>query len=416
MPLYAFILGRKPLLSIAEICQTKADTDKIVDIGRESLILERPETFKNPQDTLNRLGGTVKIAEIFAELKGNKAEISAAVSDYLLKKFQDRINKVSYGISAYSFAQRHESFLKEVLKKVKKELTAAGLKNRFINHNFKNVENAAIKGEGLLTKGAEIVIIQGKDGYFLGETKALQDFEYYSHRDYNRPARDPRLGMLPPKLAQMMINFSGFSTLEGHSAKKPTVYDPFVGIGTVLSEGFLLGYDLMGSDLDPENIKKAQQNLDWLIQQKSEAAWPFVHLFSQDATRLGKKDLPRPVDLIVTESYLGPPVSQFPSRENIAKTFGNIRETIFGFFKTVKPLLRPSTPIVISLLFYRDKNRFHFIEDLLPKIVGLGYEVRPLLPKELKNRFNLGTSQKESLLYDRPDQVVGREIWKLVRK
>jgi hypothetical protein len=37
---------------------------------------------------------------------------------------------------------------------------------------------------------------------------ALQDFESYSKRDYGRPARDPRTGSLPPKLAQILINLA----------------------------------------------------------------------------------------------------------------------------------------------------------------------------------------------------------------
>lgn len=47
----------------------------------------------------------------------------------------------------------------------------------------------------------------GKSAYF-GVTIAYQDVDAYAQRDMDK-TRDMGVGMLPPKLAQMMINLSG---------------------------------------------------------------------------------------------------------------------------------------------------------------------------------------------------------------
>ena len=61
----------------------------------------------------------------------------------------------------------------------------------------------------LLEKGAEICIIGGKEKVYTAKTLVVQDFEDYGRRDYQRPVRDEQQGMIPPKVAQIMLNLSG---------------------------------------------------------------------------------------------------------------------------------------------------------------------------------------------------------------
>lgn len=420
MTQYAFILGRKHQLSIAELCSVLGPKAKIIDIVPEALIAELPEPLANPQLSLDRLGGTISVAEIFSQTKKDKSAIVPAVAEFLTTKFQGRPNKLNYGISLSSFTQKHEEILKKSLINLKKSLVKAEIKSRFINKNFRNPENAAIHGEKLLQDGAHITIVQGNDHYYYGNTVALQDIEKYSQRDYDRPGRDPHLGMLPPKLAQIMINLAGKTTLEYSPEKSPDqtplLYDPFVGIGTVLTEGLLLGYDVAGSDINPVALTKAKQNIDWTVGKFKLTPTHTPQLFNKDATQLNRKDLPEPPALIVTESYLGPPVSQFPLPDNIRKTFANIDETLFKFFKAIKPLVKTGTPIVISFLAYKRADRFFFLENIVQDITKLGFEAQPLIPKNISAKFNLKTFARLGLIYDRPDQIVCREIWRFVSK
>lgn len=420
MPTYAFILGRKHLLSIAELCSTIADSNDIFDIKWEALVAKFSKPLRSPQQTLNRLGGTIKIAEIFAEIPLNqKDKIAQTIGDYLKKKFEDASSKIRYGVSIYNIEDRHENFLKKILIFIKKFLTKNEIKSRFINHNFKNLENAAIQGEKLLQDGAEIVIIQGNKSLYIGETKALQDFENYSKRDYDRPGRDPHLGMLPPKLAQIMINLTGLTTLEQPVPGAKTIYDSFCGVGTVLTEGLLMGYKVIGSDVKPEVITKSEENIHFTLKNFSQTkenqktAW---RLFQQDATKITKTDLPEAISAVVTETFLGPPVSKFPSSDQVQKTFTNIRWLVSGFLKAIHPLLKNGTPVVFSLLVYRQQQRFVFIERLAEEVEKIGYEVVPLIPASILQKHGLQAARKPTLVYDRPDQIVGREIWKLMVK
>ncbi len=424
---YAFILGRKNLLSIAELCQVlhqevlqegkkgeAVEQPKIIDITRETLTAALPYPLKNPQESLNRLGGTIKIAKVFAETS-TKEEIPKLVSAFLIEKFKDHPTKIPYGISLYSFTDIHENFLKKTLISIKKDMVAADLKSRFINNNFRNLESAAIYHEKLLQKGAEVIIIQGKYKFVIAETQALQDFENYGHRDFDRPMRDPRLGMLPPKVAQIMINLAGLDSINQAPNPNRTLYDPFAGVGTVLTEGLMMGYSVVGSDISDEVIQKAQKNLDWTRNQVYVPGQK-ARLFTKDATLLNAKDLPETIDAIITESWLGPAVSHLPPTENIHKTFEHIRETLLRFFKAIHRFTKPGTPVVISLLTYRAQGRFLFIENLVEKISAIGFEIEEVIPQEIQIQHGLRGYPRKGLIYDRPDQIVAREIWKFVRR
>jgi tRNA G10 N-methylase Trm11 len=421
MNTYAFILGRKHLLSIAEICNVLKKEDRIIDLRPEVLIAELHTPLADAQKSLDKLGGTIKIAQIFAEIPSDSTNqtVASAISQRLIEIIKDQTTKFSYGVSAYSLAQKHEIFLKNILNNIKKNLVANELKSRFINNNFKNPENAAIKGEKLLIKGAEIIVFQGNHKLFIGRTEALQDFESYGKRDFERPARDAKLGMLPPKLAQIMINLSGLNTLDTvkYVTETPhiTIFDPFVGIGTIPMEALLMDYNVIGSDISQEVLDKCKKNMDWIRNEYYNPGQK-MNLFQTDATTLNKDDLPDPVSAVVTESFLGPPMAVCPPPEEIHKIFAKISETLYRFFKAIYNCVPKNTPIVISFPVYRRQDRFFFIENLVDKIIGIGYSIESLIPKEISTRYDIRSYDRESLIYDRPEQIVGREIWKFIRK
>jgi len=60
----------------------------------------------------------------------------------------------------------------------------------------------------LIESGIEFCLIVDKNRVFLGKTLVVQPFKDLSKRDFGRPARDDHSGMIPPKLAQMMINLA----------------------------------------------------------------------------------------------------------------------------------------------------------------------------------------------------------------
>lgn len=432
METYAFILGRKKLLSIAELCHVLTQKDHIIDIKNEVLVASMDTPIGNPSQSLNKLGGVTKIARIFAELPVSQQYFAKEITLHLLEHFKDRDTKVTYGLSTYNFSQGNEQILRNLLIQTKNALKKEGLKCRFINKNFHNLVSAAIAGEKLITEGAEIIIIQGTHKTYLGHTIAIQDFEDYSARDYDRPARDAKLGMLPPKLAQIMINLGGLTRLSTQTMEQishadrpenrfesPTLYDPFAGVGTVLTEGLLLGYNVVGSDIEPLNIDKIDKNIEW-TRNKYFTPNLTARTFTADATTLNQMQLPDKIDLIVTESYLGPPRAQLPTKDEIKHNFHYIEELIARFFKQLNELLPPPetqvVPIIISFPVYRGQRDYIRLENLVPKISQLGFHTEPLIPKNIAVKYDLKFDQnRDSHIYDRPDQVVGREIFRFVK-
>lgn len=62
------------------------------------------------------------------------------------------------------------------------------------------------------------------------------------------------IGMMPPKLVQMMLNI----VLENKSTR-PAIYDPFCGLGTTLIEAANMGITrIYGSDLSKEMVTASQ--------------------------------------------------------------------------------------------------------------------------------------------------------------
>jgi len=59
----------------------------------------------------------------------------------------------------------------------------------------------------LVERNADFTIISAGDMEYFGKTIWIQDIENYSKIDYVK-TRDMVVGMLPPKLAQMMIHIS----------------------------------------------------------------------------------------------------------------------------------------------------------------------------------------------------------------
>jgi tRNA (guanine10-N2)-dimethyltransferase len=116
------------------------------------------------------------------------------------------------------------------------------------------VTAAQLSANHVLRSGFELLVVIDGKRMILALTIGVQDIDWYNRRDYGRPARSAKVGMLPPKLAQVMVN----------TTKASTVYDPFCGTGVVLQEALLMGRLAVGSDLSPEMVEASRRNLDWL--------------------------------------------------------------------------------------------------------------------------------------------------------
>lgn len=247
MPYYISHLGHNQALSIAELYKALKATDMTIHHGGYlsfSSIYNRSEV----QAKFPTLGGQRLIAEIF------KDHVSWRDQDQALL---DAIDS-TMGDNKYQFAlssNKHME-LQNIAMNFKKQLVKEGKSIRIINKNNSPISPALAKKERIGIKAFEWHIIdRGNDECIIAETIAFQDIDSYSDRDMGK-SRDMQVGMLPPKLSQILLNLA---ELKPHQA----FYDPFCGLGTLPIEA--LRYEdmlIIGSDIEENLVVKTQSNLE----------------------------------------------------------------------------------------------------------------------------------------------------------
>jgi len=405
MAKYLFELGRIPDISIAELNSLLGE-ENLVGTVEHFALYEIKKTILNSrtaQSFQDRLGGTIRSAEIVAEfpLKGQKLEelkskIETSLEEVLTDHFKDRSGKIPFALTAINIPDNPKVFLKFFLNFSKKILKSLGFNSRFVNKPWSNPTSAQIYKSGSVSKGIDLIIIGGNDILYIAKTVSIQNIDKYSYRDYEKPFRDARMGMLPPKLAQIMINLAEPSP----SRTNQIIFDPFCGSGTILMEAMLQGKDAIGSDIDKKAVEGTTENLYWLTRKFENTPKEFV-IFQKDAQEIIEKDFPLMPDAIVTETHLGPPVSRIPTEENLRKTFENLTSLHLNWLSGIAKIIPPKTRIVLCLpAFKKAKSSYIYFPDFESIAKETGFRVI--------NRSDSAT--KKPLIYDRPDQIVAREI------
>ena len=108
---------------------------------------------------------------------------------------------------------------------------------------------------------------------------------------------------------------------------------------------------------------------------------------------------------------MGPPLSDFPALPFLEKVMKDLENLYIGFFKNLAAQISKGTPIVFLLPYWKRRGapgsaqKISLSDRLVTKIEALGYSKAVFTPLKVT-----------SLFYERPDQVVGREIVKFVKK
>ncbi len=438
MPKIIAVHGRQPKLGIAEL-ESLFGADKIQPLPSGTSILSDVD----PQDfPMNRLGGTMKAAAHLAELPftdWNKIE------NYLLTELPKLAAKLSegkirLGLSVYGFNLNPRKLNATGLN-LKKAVKAAGRSVRVVPNNSAELNTAQVIHNQLTgPTGFEIILINNGNHTILGQTFAVQDIEAYAARDQARPKRDARVGMLPPKLAQIIINLAvgqledGSWKMEDGKTPNPkgqiespvasrqsldtrdkgqeiasltTVLDPFCGTGVVLQEALLMNYKVRGTDLEPRMIEYSDINLKWLSEnwRLEVGSWK---LEVGDATDY-QWDFSKFQNLnskiyIACETYLGQPFSAEPSPEKLRQVMQDVDTIHRKFLQNVAKQTKPGFRMCIAVPAWKTKNGFKHLK-VLDSLEELGY-----------NQVSFAHVSSRDLLYFRDDQIVARELVVLIRK
>ena len=389
--MYIALLGRQPELSIAELERVYGDV---------SWFSEQTARFEplssNTSVDIQKLGGSQKIGKIILEgPAGDWRKASDAIVRHYSQEWANHEGKITVGISAYDFQTSTRDVQKTGLL-LKSRLKSSGVSLRLIPNQEVALSSATAHHNklGLSENKVELLVIHGRDGIIVAESIGAQNITALAARDQGRPRRDAFVGMLPPKLAQIMINLAIGDTIVNPDAKPLRVLDPFCGTGVLLQEAALLGQAVYGTDLAEKMIRYSRDNLNWLKDTyRLNFDW---YLHEGDATNTKWQE---PVDTVVAETYLGQPFSAPPSSGKLIEVVGNCNHIIGTFLHNLSSQVKPGTQIVLAVPAWRDKEGTFAHLPLTKQIGEFGFE-----------RVSLKTVDSSRLMYFRPDQVVAREI------
>lgn len=390
------ILGRQPALGLAELeCLYGSEVIKPLDNAAVLNIEAQDINF-------SRLGGTVKVGRVLAVLPATGwPEIHKYLMDNIPKHLKTLPEgKFTLGISVYGLSVRTERLSQDMLK-IKKLIRQTGRPVRIVPNKELALNSAQVLHNRLTHRGAwELLIIRDSNSTILAQTLFVQDIDAYAARDQARPKRDARIGMLPPKLAQIIVNLAAAQIDKtAASPVKVRVLDPFCGTGVILQEALLMGYSVLGTDIDERMVDYSKQNLRWLFD-KYPSLQGHVVLDKGDATN----SIWPGFSLVASESYLGRPLNTLPQPAELRQIVSDTNVIIKKFLKNLAEQIKPGRRICLAVPAWQKANGQFVHLPLIDQLTDMGY-----------NRLDLKHAPHGDLVYYRQDQVVGRQLLLLTR-
>lgn len=394
-----FILGREPQLSVAELeAVAKNWLGNVNVVSKDAAILKHEQ--KLPEHALDQLGGSIKQVTVVERWPMTQNLVATLIErltvDWAEKLFPDG-GRIEFGLSVYGASNSERAAVNRQGLRLKKELIHTGRRVRYVTSREPQLSAVTVNKNGLLKKGKELVFVKTAPEVIVGLTTAVQDYEAYGRRDFGRPAANAKSGMVPPKLAQMMLNIANVN-------EQTILLDPFCGAGTILQEAVLMGVkEIYGTDADSRAVRESQENLRWLFKEfpKAQAT---VEITSRDAQHINVA-----ADAIVTEPYLGKPLRGHEPQPWLHREAKGVQTLYLRCFEQWATKLRPGARVVMIWPEYvfPDGN---IRVDIEQAVANLGFRQEPLLSDASAARLNI--PHPNMLIYARDEARVLRQIRK----
>ncbi|MFH0854539.1 MAG: DNA methyltransferase [bacterium] len=413
------VLGKNQALSLAEIVSVYKKKNSI--IGKNIILIDEYFDIKK---SVAELGGVIKGGKIIGNLENSDKEIIRKwITEYVFKLLAEGMikkeKKFSFGFSVYSDRDKfNRNFIKKMAMDLKKILREQGINSRWVVSKEEDNLSSIVVGENKLyleNNGFEANIIDIDNKIYIGETEIVQNYMEYSKLDYGRPLRDARAGMLPVKLAKIMINLSG-AEIEN------TILDPFCGSGTILQEALIIGHKkIIGSDFSKQAMENSEKNIEWLKKNYPEITKEKdLLLINTPVEKLSGAIKKETISAIVTEPYLGPPIRKGVLFD-IQKIIKNLSKVYLKSFIQFKEVLKNNGVVVMIWPIFKDDNGIYKFMPIMKEIEEMGFKKVDLLPIELmeyvKKKYGQNiVSKRNTIIYSREDQYIKREIVKFIKK
>jgi tRNA G10 N-methylase Trm11 len=388
-----FILGRQAGIGIAEL-------ESLYGYAAVTPVSEQCASCSVPASAIafDRIGGSIKLgiqlgvlpSARWQDIKGNLATFALQCANDISE------GKIQFGISVYGFSIPPQQLMATGLD-IKKYLRKHGYSTRLVPNKAEALNSAQVLHNNLTgERGIELLVVRNGSRTIIGRTVAVQDITAYARRDQGRPKRDAFVGMLPPKLAQTIVNLA---TAQNPPDARYSVLDPFCGTGVILQEALLMGYGAYGSDLEERMIEYSKQNLEWLA---TKGAITDSILEVGDATAHVWR---QPFSTVASETYLGRPLSNWPAPDKLTAIIGSCDLIISKFLRNIAKQMPVNTRVCLAVPAWVNPNS-NTVKHLpmLDHLGVLGY-----------NRVSFQRVPASDLVYYRPGQLVGRELLVLTK-
>ncbi|MDB5169519.1 MAG: hypothetical protein JWO41_875 [Candidatus Saccharibacteria bacterium] len=402
------ILGRQPVLGLAEL-ESLYGAAAVRSVSSHAAVVDVDPCLL----AFDRLGGAVKFCKLLTTLDTIQWK---KIETFLIQNTPEHSKmmpegKMTLGLSAIGLDVNIRQMEATGLS-IKKGVRKTGRPVRLVPNKELELGTAQVLHNKLTgPNGWELVFIRDGQQTIVAQTVKIQAIESYTRRDRERPKRDTKVGMLPPKLAQIIINLAAgpvpeaqLSSICDIPAGQPipkkilgkTVLDPFCGTGVVLQEAHLMGYDVYGTDLEPRMVDYSAANMEWLDPALK------ARLEQGDATHHTWQP---PIDLVACETYLGRPFTSRPDPEILAQTVQDCNLIIKKFLKNIHGQLAAGARLCIALPAWQTHPHAFKHLPLLDSLEDIGY-----------NRISFEHARDEQLIYYREGQIVGRQLIVITRR
>ena len=409
------ILGRLPALGRAEL-ESLYGADQLQPVGDYAMLIDR-----TPSDIdFRRLGGSTRLARVLGTVDSTHWNDLAKFLTDNLTSYLDALpaeGKLKLGVSTFGLAAGSKQLFRTGLE-LKKVCKKAGRSVRLVPNTEPALSSAQVLHNQLAGDlGLELLLVADDKQTIVAKTMAVQDITAYAHRDQGRPKRDARVGMLPPKLAQTIVNLATGSLPVD---SKTVVLDPFCGTGVVLQEALLMGFGAYGTDLEPRMIDFTEQNLSWLLEAprggsrwgppaaRSSARTEGEYGLTGPPTQLEVGDATshrwRPFSVVASETYLGRPLSSWPNSDTLHEIMGACNTIIEKTLQNLASQTSSGTRLCLAVPAWRGPGGTIHHLQLLDHLSTLGY-----------NRIRFEHAAPDQLVYYRPEQLVARELLVITR-
>lgn len=384
---YYFLTGRNYDLSKAELLSllpSYIQSYNIEYLEGLAIIIELKDEF-DFSDLFYRLGGFLSFGKIITP-------------EFDFIKNFSQFNKVVFGINIWGdkkdlgYVQ-----IRELGENIKQSFKDNEIAAKFLVSKDLVLNSIEIEKEKIIEKGFLLEILNIRNKQYYGLALGVQNVKSFSELEYDKPYTDKRMGVLPSKLARIMVNLTGLN-------KGQTLWDPFCGSGTILLEGYSKGINVIGSDISKRSVEMAEENIKWFGNRYNDTSTKFK-VFKLDVLKPDSRILSlirkTQIDAIACEPFMGPPQLNVVPIYRAKKYISDVKKLYSELFKILEHSKLKNFKAVIILPSYKTPQGWATVP--INEIASKKWEV-------INKRFG------GHLQYSRLDSIIRRNIFVLYKK